>query len=68
MAKRVVKCPECGKETKTDRPRMRDKGGTYETYFCSLRCETNYRYRHNKRNIWTGEVKSPEEVVKWDKP
>lgn len=61
----VVRCPECGTERETDRPPTRDRGGDFEVFFCSLRCEKNYRYRQRTRNVWTGSSKDPEDVKKW---
>jgi len=65
--KRTEECPECGKKIETDRPRTRSRGGVYDTFFCSLRCETNYRYRQRTRNPYTGSEKRPEDVAKWDR-
>lgn len=61
----IVRCPECNTERETDRPPTRSRGGAFETFFCSLKCETNYKYRQKKRNIWTGESKKPGDVRKW---
>ena len=59
-----VQCPECGTERETDRTPTRTKGGVFETHFCSLKCEKNYKYRQDTRNIWTGRSKRPEDVGK----
>ena len=61
----TVQCPECGEERETQRQPTRTKGGVFETHFCSLRCETNYKYRQKTRNVWTGKSKKPEDVSKW---
>ena len=66
MAKDIVKhkveCPNCGEIRETERAPTRRKGGHFDTYFCSLVCETNYRYRQSRRNRWIGKDKSAEDV------
>jgi len=51
----VTNCPECGKEL------LQSYIG--ETAYCSLMCETNFKYRMNNRDEY-GKPRSPEEVKK----
>lgn len=52
-----VKCPECGKVL----PVM----DVRKTQFCSLVCETNFRYRGSHRSILTGAKPTPKEAKRW---
>jgi hypothetical protein len=54
--KPVSKCPECGK-TLASR-------GIGEVSYCSLMCETNYRYRKRREDPSTGMKPSPGQAKK----
>jgi len=52
-----TKCPECGKVVP-----MAD---IRKTHFCSMVCETNYRYRQKHIDPLTGKLPSGKSVNKW---
>lgn len=52
-----VKCPECGKVLPVLDIR--------KTQFCSLVCETNFRYGGKHRDLLTGVKPTSKEVKKW---
>lgn len=52
--KPISKCPECGKATASR--------GIGEVNYCSLMCETNYRYRVRREDPRTGNKPTSEEV------
>jgi hypothetical protein len=53
----VSECPECGKEVIIN--------DVAQVSYCSLMCETNYRYRMKNRDIYGNMTKSSEDVKKW---
>lgn len=51
------KCPECKEEVYA--PYLN------QVKFCSLACETNFRYRMSHRNPMTNQTPDPEDVRRW---
>ena len=52
----VDECPECGKEVIIT--------GIGKVSFCSMMCETNYRYRMKNKDSWGHTSKTPDDVKK----
>jgi hypothetical protein len=50
----VSNCPECGKEVLIN--------DIQQVRYCSLMCETNYRYRMKNKDIYGKSTKTSEEV------
>lgn len=50
----VSECPECGKTVIIN--------DIQQVQYCSLMCETNYRYRMRNKDTFGKSTKSPEEV------
>lgn len=53
----VVKCRECGKEIMRQNVRSSNN-------FCSLMCESNFRYRMRHMDPMTGFIPEPDDVKK----